>query len=109
MVDCGLFAKMKHRIALQAVSQASDSQGGYTETWATYATVWAYVRPVKGYERFQADQLQTPVTHKVTLRYRSDVTTAHQFIYDSRTFVIKEALNIDEANQYLELKAIERS
>ncbi len=108
MADCGEFTKMKHRISLQAVSQVSDSQGGFTESWATFATVWASIRPAKGFEKFQAAQLQTPVTHKITIRYRPDVTTKHRLLFGTRVFGIKEALNRDEAKQYLDIQAIEQ-
>lgn len=98
---------MDKRIELQSVTRVSDSQGGYTETWATYATVWAEIKPVKGYEKFQAMQNATPVTHNLVIRYRSGVTTAHRVLFGSRVFHIKEVLNIEEANSFLRIAAIE--
>ena len=107
---CGTFipAKMKHRVSLQSLSQVSDSQGGFTETWATDAELWAAIDPIKGYERYQAQQVQTPVTHKITIRYRSDVTTKKRFLYGSRVFAIKEVLNENEDNRYLLIRALEQ-
>jgi hypothetical protein len=54
-------AKLDKRVAIQSATQSTDGQGGFTETWTTDATVWAWIRPVKGFEKFQAMQTQTPV------------------------------------------------
>ncbi|WP_169331897.1 phage head closure protein [Zavarzinella formosa] len=110
MPKCGKYApgKMDKRVAIQSVTRVSDGQGGFTDSWATDATVWANVNPTKGWEKFQAQQTQTPVTHKITIRYRSGITTKQRVLFGSRVFNIKEALNPDEANAFLELQAIEQ-
>jgi head-tail adaptor len=41
-------AKMKHRVTIQNPVRASDSQGGFTETYPDGSTVWASIEPVKG-------------------------------------------------------------
>jgi SPP1 family predicted phage head-tail adaptor len=101
-------AALKHRLALQALSRVSDGQGGHTESWATEATLWGAIEPVKGYERYQAQQVQTPVTHKITVRYRGGVTTKKRFLFGSRVFDIKEVLNENEDNRYLVIRALEQ-
>ena len=100
---------MKFRLAIQNSSQSSDGQGGYTESWTTADTVWASITPLKGFERFQAGQMQTPLTHKIIIRYRSDVTTATRFLYGSRVLWAKEVINIDENSRFLSIKALERA
>ncbi len=106
---CGDYqpGKMKHKVSLQQVSQVTDSQGGYTESWATIATLWASIEPAKGYEKYQAMRIDTPVSHKVMLRYNSAVTTAKRLLYGSRVFEIKECINVDEANAFLRLMCVE--
>src|SRR4051794_1805977 len=99
---------LRFRLTVQSLSQTTDGQGGFTNTWADVADVWASLEPVKGYERYQAMQTQTPVTHKIILRYRSDVTTKHRLLYGSRVFVIKELLNVGEMNRFLQIKALEQ-
>jgi len=101
-------AKLNRRVELQAVTQTPDGQGGFTEAWVTAATLWAAIDPVKGYERYQAHQVQTPVSHKVTIRYRSGVTTKKRFLFGSRVFEIKEVLNQNEANEFLVIRALEQ-
>ena len=81
---------MRHRIVIQSVSQSSDGQGGFTETWADGATVAASIDALKDrpFERFQAGQTQTPATHKIVMRYRSDLTTAKRVKFGTRIFAI---------------------
>ena len=99
---------MRHRVAIQENIQTPDSQGGFTESWGTIAAVWASIEPVKAYERFQAAQLETPISHKIMLRYRTGVTTAHRILYGTRVFNIKGVINVDEAGAFLRIEAIEK-
>ena len=110
MAKCcsSLVAQMKRRVTIQSSSTLSDGQGGVTESWVDGDTVYASVEPVKGYERFQASQMQTPVTHKIVMRYRADVTTGSRLKFGTRVFWVKEALNLEEQNRFLEIRAIER-
>lgn len=98
---------MKKRVTLQAPARVSDNQGGYTESFTSVATLWASIEPANGYEKFQAGQNETPITHKVLMRYDSRITTAKRLLYGSRVFEIKECLNIKEENAFLKLLCIE--
>lgn len=99
-------AKFRHRVAVQSVTESSDGQGGLTETWATVATVWASINPKKGWEKSQAMQIQTPITHEVKMRYRS-LTTKQRLLFGSRVFHIKEIINPEERNLFLNLQCVE--
>src|SRR4051812_15348564 len=100
-------ADLKNRAALQSVRRTEDGQGGFTEEWADEIDLWMKIEPLKGWEKMQAMQLQTPITHKITLRYRTGVTTAKRLRWGSRILQIKEAINIDEANEWLRVMAVE--
>lgn len=100
-------SKFRHRITIQSVTEASDGQGGQDLTWATDTTVWALITPASSWESMQAMQLQTPITHKVTMRYRAGLTTKNRLLYDGRVFEIKSIINPGEENFALELKCIE--
>lgn len=107
--NADLVASLKRRVTIQSSTTVSDGQGGVTETWVDGATVHASVEPIKGYERYQAMQTQTPVTHKIVMRYRGDVTTASRLKYGDRVFWVKECLNVAEEGRFLEIKAVERA
>lgn len=98
---------MDKRVTLQSVSRASDGQGGFTESWADTATVWAAFAPASGYEKMIAGQMKSEISHNVLMRYRPGVTTKMRIAWGARTFDIKEVINVDEANRTLKLKCVE--
>jgi SPP1 family predicted phage head-tail adaptor len=100
-------AKLKKRLTIQNIVYVADGQGGFTQTWADSATVWASLDPYKGWERFQANQTATPITHKIEMRYTPLLTTASRLVYGDRVFEVKEALNRNEDNRFLDIRAIE--
>lgn len=93
--------KLRHRIKLQSRTQASDGGGGFTDTWADFATVWAAVEPLTGNERFEAQQLEGELSHRVTLRHRSDVTTEIRAVHQSRVLEIRAVIRPEERNAQL--------
>ena len=65
------------------------------------ATVWAAVEPLGVRESFLAAQAQSSTTHKVTIRYSSDVAAvvaSWRVLFGSRVFVVDGARNVDERN-----------
>lgn len=95
---------MRSRVTFQVASRASDSQGGFTETFADIATnptVWAYLTAVSSRERLFSEQMQYQRSHALVIRYRTDITTDMQVTYDSRTFQIKGIRNPDERKWFL--------
>ena len=110
MASCDyLPTKFKFRLTLQTLTRASDGQGGFTETWTDGPDVWASLEPAKAYEKFQAMQMQTPITHKIVTRYRADVTPSSRFKYGGRTFWVKEVINVKEDSRFLRITAVERA
>ena len=105
------YAKIHYdkRISIEAESRVSDGAGGFTKSWAVTHSAWAYIAPVSGQERWRAQQMETPITHKIIMNYQSGITTAHRIVYDSRVFNISEVLNIEENNIMLEIMAIENT
>lgn len=82
--------------------------GGFTEGWSSLMDVWASIDPVKGYEKFQAAQYETPVTHKIMIRYVSGITTSNRILYGARILNIKEIINVEENNFFLKLTVMEK-
>jgi len=105
-VDIG---SLTERVTIQAVTEAEDAYGTHAASWGTFATVWAAFEPLKAYEKYQAAQLQTPVTHKVTMRYLSGLTTKHRILWGTRVFNIVEVINVNEQDVLHVLKAVEGS
>ncbi len=104
MKCCDLTAGMlRTSVALQSQTRTADGVGGYTITWATYATVQAHVRQSSGREAMQADRLQDTAMLRCVIRYRSDVEPQHRVKIGSDVYQIRSIDNIEFRNRWLSL------
>lgn len=75
---------------VQRVTRTSDGMGGFTETWATVATVACRVSPSGNTptEQVAAERVQDHVLWTLTLPAETDVTAADLIVVGSRTFEV---------------------
>lgn len=99
--------ELRHSVVIESRTLAADSYGGRTETWATFATVWASVEPLSGSEQWRAQQAQSSVSHKVTIRYLSGVDAKMRVKFGTRYLNIGSVRNVEERNRELELLCTE--
>lgn len=92
---------MRLRITLEQPQLTSDTGGGYTRTWQPFASAWAHIAPLRGQEEFAGLQLTGVVTHRITMRYITGVTSAMRVLYGARAFNIRAVMNPDERKEYL--------
>jgi SPP1 family predicted phage head-tail adaptor len=102
-----MIGSMRERVEIQSLATSRDELGSITETWSELATVWASVRSVSAREYYAARQVNAEVTHRVAIRYRSDVTPLMRLIWGSRTLEIVSALDKDGRERFLELLCTE--
>lgn len=95
--------KLRHRVTIQQLVKADDGYGGIVETWQDVATVWATVEPLRGSERYRAQQVQSELTHKVTMRYRPGVKPQMRLLYGDRVLEIEAVIDVEERHRWLEL------
>lgn len=60
---------LRHRIELQKKVETRDLSGGTTRNWATSRTVWAQILPLRGQERFEAQQVEARTSMKIRIRF----------------------------------------
>lgn len=94
---------LRHRVTLQSAADTPDGAGGFATVWSNVATLWAAIEPLAGRERLAAQQLESPLTHRVTLRHRDGVTTAMRVKFGVRVFNIRSVVNRAERDRALEL------
>lgn len=99
--------ELRHRITIEVNTRTPDGQGGYTQSWATHATVWAKIKQLSQSERMIAQKMDNPATHRFTCRYVAGVKGDMRITYQSREFNIARINNLDENNAFLEIDAVE--
>ena len=98
---------LKHPIVIQAEGLANDNMGGQEEDWTTVISAKARIKPLSGWERVRAQQLEAGVTHQIIIRYRPGVKESMRIVFENRIFNIRSALNVDEQKVWLEIMAEE--
>jgi SPP1 family predicted phage head-tail adaptor len=82
--------RLRERVALQRPTRTTTTDGTL-EDWASYrADVAAEILPTAlvHTERQVEATVQTPVSHLVTIRYRSEVRAADRVLYRTQAFYI---------------------
>ena len=104
-------ARLIHRLTLQSPQLSDNGSGGYDRTWQNVATVWAEIVPLRSnnvrQELYEHGQIQSRVSHEITMRYRADVRADMRMVYDGRFFNIRHVVNEGERGQYLRVFAEE--
>jgi len=95
---------LRERVTIQQSSVSADGLGASDGpvSWAAIATtptVWARIAPLRGSERTEAMRLESVVSHEVTIRYRTDLTTAMRLSWGSTLLAIK-AIYHDEKRRH---------
>ena len=81
---------LRHRVTIQRQEIVFGKFGAplHDKVWENVATVWASLEAMSGREFFASQQAQSEVTHKVTIRYRGDVTAQMRVLHGGKIFGI---------------------
>jgi len=110
--------ELRNKITIQELQRVPDGYGGYTETWNNITTkTWAKIQPLRGNERYQAQQISSALSCKIILRYLDGVKPQMRVcssdsilpcllpfvLSDLQIFHIISVINVEERNEVLEL------
>jgi len=107
-----MIGDLKHRVVLQEAILTPDGGGGFTSAWQNIATapeVYAAIVPLSGSEQLKYHQLESIVTHRVTIRHRQDVMPAMRILHGNTAYNIISAIDRGEPGTYLEMLATVRT
>ena len=103
--------ELRTLVLLQSKSQTPVGGASGTtlaDAYADVAEVWARIDGLQGGRYVAGQQVEEVATHKITIRYRADYTSAWRFIRDgSRLFELKTARDPDGLRKFLEIWAQE--
>jgi head-tail adaptor len=105
-MQCGKYSAgmLREVVAIQQASQASDGQGGYTETWAAVsgAPTRAMITAAPGSERW-GFMRQTPGnTYKMVTRGFATPTAAQRVMWKSKEYAVLGVVDPDGRGDWLE-------
>lgn len=96
---------MRHRVTIKTIVRTGDGGGGTVRADTNGATVWARVEALSSREVAAYDQLQQRVTHRVTIRKRTDVAQGQTLAWGSVDLYVNSVRDPDQdrPGEWLEL------
>ena len=79
--------------------------GQLKQNLETVATVWADIKPMRGSELYEVGRIQSKMTHRIYIRYLSNINTSNWIVFGDKKFNIVSVVNPDYENKYLEIYA----
>lgn len=102
-----IIGRMRERVTIKAPQEVQSPTGEVTLGWDTaVATVWASVDGLSSRDILQAMQANVIASHRIRIRYRSDVTHENRVIWRNRTMEIASVVE-KENRTVLEILARE--
>ena len=104
---------LRQTIVIERLASAPDGMGGVTKTWATLATVPAYVRSLTGTERWEAMRVTPGNLKRAVIRWRGDAYQAPYYresdrvMYQDREHGIIAVMDIENSQQWLQVDIFE--
>lgn len=96
--------KLNRRIVIEQVSEARDAIGGTSETWTTFATVWAEFMYQAGREFFAAKQINAALDEIIRIRYLAGITAKMRVRYGTRIFtIVAPPIDVNEKHEEIKL------
>lgn len=82
--------RLDRKITIQQTTESRTATGGVSDSWATISggEVWAEKRDLRGYEFFNARQVNVEADTMFTIRYLSTVTEKMRIVCDSVNYDI---------------------
>lgn len=101
--------RLNKRVTIQANTPTQDTFGEEVDSWAaiTGGQRWAAIEPLRGRERFDAQQVNPTVSHKVTIRFLSTVEPAMRVLFGTRKLQIDAVVDPQERGEMMELYCTE--
>lgn len=77
--------KLRHRVILQNQIETQDQNTGETlVTWNNLATLWAAIEPLSAREFIAAQEEDSKVSARITIRYRSNIDASMRFYHEAK-------------------------
>jgi len=104
--------KYRHRMTLRKRAHTVDAHGEDVRTYTTVSKVWGSLEAVTARERFESQQVQASVTHRISIRfaeiYLSEMGPADRILVGTRTFEVVSLLDREGREREIEIMCEER-
>ena len=101
--------KMRKRVTIYDRTDDEAGEFSVSTTRTNPRTVWARVDNITGTQQIDSRNAGTGVSHRITIRYRTDVTLRNQIEYNGKLYDIQTVQETNEdRRRFTVLECIER-
>lgn len=79
---------LRDEITIQDFTETRDEIGGVSETWSTFATVYAYARSVRSQDRYTAARNIAVEAYEFVVRWIDGLDPKMRIVYRGKVFRI---------------------
>lgn len=97
--------KLRERVTIERPVRTPDGAGGADVTWEALATVWAEVVALGGTEAALGERMEARAPHRVTIRFRDDVTAEMRLAWRGGALAIRGLRDPDGRRRWLAINA----
>ena len=94
---------MTREVKIYAATRTSDSQGGYTTTFALQSTVWGDLRPDNQNRAIDDLELQFDQRSVLYIRFGVTINNTYEVEVEGDRYTIHSIKNVENQNRFLEL------
>lgn len=96
---------LRHKITIERETETPDGMGGSSLAWVSITAhpIKAMIKPLSGGESLHAMRLEAKVSHRIIIRYRTDIKTSDRINYNGRLMQIRAKIDLEERHKWLEL------
>ena len=98
----------RFRVRFERASVSADDFGEPDQSWTELCTSWGLIQPLKGTERFAANQVQSDVDHRIVVRSRrelKDLAPDDRATWNGQVFDIRAVIFRDHTRKEIEILA----
>ena len=92
---------LQARLVIEMPNEIADGVGGVKRSWISGDAVWCDIATLSTQQRLEAEQLGQTLTHRVTLRWRANLTTQMRFRRSGQVLAIRGVSDPDNSKREL--------
>lgn len=98
-----LAGKLRHMISVMRPVTMQSATGEALTTWQEHGKAWASIEPLQGQEYWQAAEMQSEVSTKITIRHLAGVKPQMRAVFGSQTYLIMSVIDAQLCGKTMQL------
>lgn len=98
-----LAGKLRHMVSILKPVTAQSETGEALTTWQEHGKAWASIEPIQGQEYWQAAQMQSDVSTKITIRHLAGVLPQMRVAFGDQLFLIVSVIDAQLCGKTMQL------